>query len=318
MTEKIAFIQVAESTKIAGTYAKGVRGDKYMSGIISGDARQAADGLQELGYTVRPFNFKSLMKRGGLKGLTPETPIKGTTGCVAAAYRQLFGSSMPTFDIPDDMKGFARRKVWNSTIGEIRRIRLQYITNLKSGRKTKIKPFFVKPVEAKVFSGAAIDSEHSLRSFFQNDALISVLPDSYPVLMQEVLPMDSEQRFFVHNRKLVVEDDDGSDREEWRRYSSRFASQPCAVQRDYYLPAVQEAIDKWENQPAAYAIDVARIVMDDSGSEEISIPVLPVLVEVNNTLTCASKAFNLTSTQWAQMMIDTWASYCRFAQTGKF
>jgi hypothetical protein len=122
-------------------------------------------------------------------------------------------------DIPSELREMAGRKIWTSTVGEVKRGDLNV---------------FVKPLKfQKDFSGHVINtSVHPWR--------LNKLPDNYELLCQEVVNFRGEMRFYVINKEIVG--------------ASPYRS--GVVDYQNYMKFAREAVKKYKSQPAGYCIDI--------------------------------------------------------------
>lgn len=194
------------------------------------------------GYRVIPFDSTRLPKR-----ITPDTPVKGSTGFVRYLYERDFNTTFPNIDIPPPLLPFARRKVTPTTLGELRaRVRASPNPAI-TARKIFIKPLH----HAKDFDGGVL-------YYRATDTPVAYLPDDYPVLEQEVLCLYNEQRFMVGPRSVTA----------------------IGPTRDPDLHREARRMHKaWKHMaPRAYVLDVAFARYQRK-------PKVPTLVEVNSILT---------------------------------
>lgn len=146
--------------------------------FLSLSCKLVAKNLELLGYRVVPFRRDRLPKN-----VNPTTPIKGDTGVVKALYEYAFQTPYPNVDIPAPLKRFARRKVWTTTLGELR----------AQARNDWVPSIFVKPaLEPKGFRAGRF--HHLIREE------LALFPDDYPILAQDFRRFGRETRFFVGPR----------------------------------------------------------------------------------------------------------------------
>jgi len=138
-------------------------------------------GFDERGYEIETFTFEDLFK--GELELSPKTIVVGSVDAVRKAF-QLLGVQPPdNIDVPECLLEFAGRKIWDSTLGEIRK--------LKS-------PVFIKPkVTHKAFTGHVVGS-------FKDLIETASLGDDFPVLVQDVVEFLSEYRVMVLRGKILA------------------------------------------------------------------------------------------------------------------
>ncbi|HVF85599.1 MAG TPA: ATP-grasp domain-containing protein [Abditibacteriaceae bacterium] len=131
------------------------------------------DGFTQLGDYVQKFHLRDLSKLP----LDASTVVHGNIGTVRAALRQIGVAPPDIINLPRELETFAGRVLWESTLGEI--------------RKLERVPVFIKPLrEGKTFTGHVVYKFHDLLE-------TSALDDDYAVLAQSVLNFQSEWRVFV-------------------------------------------------------------------------------------------------------------------------
>ena len=154
--------------------------------------------------------------------LEPTTLIVGGAGAVRHALSRL-GVSSPTIDdLPEPLAAFRGRRVWRSTLGEIR------ATSSDHGP-----PIFVKPLrDPKAFPARVVAA-------FRDLIPSAHVPDEMPVLVSDLIEFVSEWRFFVLRGQVV-----GAG---WYHGDSLSFPDPSVV---------GDAVRTWGAQaPAGYAID---------------------------------------------------------------
>lgn len=278
-----------------------IQASKYDGGwghhpYLSSSCMAAALALKALGYDVRTFTPGKLPAR---HRVTPDTPVKGDTGCVKYLYERAFGVEYPNFDVPRPLKRFARRKITQSTLGELR-------------AQNRVRPFrynekFVKPsVQAKLFYGQ--DASYVLGSY-----TLSNLPDSTPISVQEHRSFRDETRFFVSpwTGPLTVEGHmDYLDRDELRTFKklTEFAN---------------TIYETWKpTGPKCYVMDVgmsSKTHTDSNGYARTGERWIPTLVEINSVLTAGNLDEVKPKTHHPGRLVATgWKSYARYAERGEF
>ena len=184
----------------------------------------AMDGFNLLGVEILKFQ-KSIELED--VGLTKSSIVHGYIGPVLRAFKILGAPKPELGDYPEVLTEYLGRKVWASTMGEVRDID---------------EPIFVKPKEQKLFTGHI---RHQNVSFYHLTRTASV-PDDAPVFCSDIVYFDSEYRVFVLENNIV-----GS-----QRYNGIYRKIP-----DYDI--VEAAVrDYADTAPAAYAIDFG-ITNDD-------------------------------------------------------
>lgn len=255
VSKKVAFVQL--DSPPSNWYPKGNWYSSYCA--------DAADGLQEMGYEVKGFMASDLPKLG----LTKKTVVKATVGITRKALA-LVGAQQPrNIDIPKELEKFANRKIWATTLGEV---------------KQSKKPVFVKPLyHQKAFGG---------RVFYPMDkgcylhTVLKDFPDSFPLLAQQrVRFVGYECRAYVLNGNLLC--------------GGNESFSPNS--RDF-IPGgkefCQSIIQAFTSQPASYSIDFGMMQHKSHGRKELA------LVEVNDGFSCAN--FSLNNKTYAQMIEARW------------
>jgi hypothetical protein len=150
------------------------------------------------------------------------TVVVGGVGAVRMVLHHM-GRPMPDLpDFPEPLLPFAGRKVWNSTLGEIHRI---------VNREPERLPIHVKPHHQKLFTGVVVKA-------FRDLIPTAGLPDTVPILMQEVVDFISEWRCVVLRGTIL-------NVAHYRGDPLRFPD-----------PAVMKsAVEAFSGQPIAFALD---------------------------------------------------------------
>lgn len=190
-----------------------------LDGYLSRSCYAVARDLARMGYRIRPFT-------PGNQPLTvsPDTPVKGCTACVKAIYERTFNRPYPNVDIPAPLKSFARRKVWQTTLGALRA--------QERAQPLSTRDVFVKPlIDPKAFKGGPFD--HRATELMYH-------PDDYPILAQERIRFGPELRIFVGPRGVQA--------------------QPSLLDRQHreLIPHARAMYHAWKDRaPKAYVMDVA-------------------------------------------------------------
>lgn len=221
--------------------------------------------FKEMGYEVVPFtNVDELLE----KGLTKETPVVGGIGNIQKAL-DLLGVPRPDMiDIPECLEPWTHRKIWTSTLEQVK-------------RDEHLWPVFVKPLKAhKLFTGFV------LRNFVDLFKTLGI-PEDTEVLCSEPVNFDAEYRTFILNGELL----------DMRRYKGAL---------DYYpdIQDVQKMIDVYApSAPCAFSLDVGRILDADGKVRHNT-----ALVEVNDSYALgiyglpAYKQVKMIIARWKEMV----------------
>jgi hypothetical protein len=183
----------------------------------------AYEGFHERGADVRlfvPVDHCTPDKSKLTLDLDGDALVHGTIPVVHAALRSLGVTPPAPLDYPESLSGFLGRRVWESTLGEV--------------RDQKSWPVFAKPRHSgKAFTGQVVRA-------FRNLLSTSELPDDYPVWASEVVPFTSEWRVFVLQGEV----------QDVRPYGSgpyRTAPDP---------ERIAAMIEAYADSPVAFALDV--------------------------------------------------------------
>ena len=167
-----------------------------------------------LGYECIPFTWKQM----DFLDINRETIVNGHIRSARKAF-QIIGCPDPVeVSIPEELQEFTGRKIWTSTLGEIR----QY--------EPKV---FIKPLEGhKLFTG------HIRTGELKDLIYTASFPDETKILVSEPVVFITEYRGFVLEGKLIG----------WKNYSGDFRKMPN-------VSIVEDAIKKYKTAPIAYSID---------------------------------------------------------------
>lgn len=122
--------------------------------------------------------------------------------------------------ITENIREAYRRKIYVSTLGDVRANKIKY-------------PFFMKPLDVyKLFTGKVFTSEFDLNT------IPHLFSDDIAVLISEVVKFDSEYRCFVLNNEFVG----------CKHYTGDFTIFPK-------FDEIKCAIREYENSPSAYTLD---------------------------------------------------------------
>lgn len=176
-------------------------------------------GLRERGFEIELFRFSELKALD----LSRETLVIGGIGTILKAFEILGVQYQPLDSVPPELSEFAGRRLWRSTLGEVR--------SMFDGREGA--PIFIKPFprDFKLFAGHVV-------SGFRDLIATGALPPETPVRCAETVPFASEYRCFVHRREII-----GA-----KHYSGDFRLAP-----DWAL--VEAARQAYRNAPAGCAMD---------------------------------------------------------------
>lgn len=155
---------------------------KRDSDFSSVNACAAYLGLQERGYEIEFFNAQTFDS----KLIDADTIVVGGVPFIQRTFVRL-GIEAPNLEsIPESLQGFAKRRLWTATIGEIRSL-------VDQGNS-----IFVKPVagQLKNFAG-------HVAATYADLAITAGLPEHQMVSCSEPVQMVSEYRTDVTHGKVV-------------------------------------------------------------------------------------------------------------------
>lgn len=185
-----------------------------ISEYVSVNTYTAWHGFYLLGYECVPFTWSQF----DFLEINKDNIVNGWIRSVRKAF-QIIGCKEPEeVSIPEELKSFAGRKLWTSTLGEIR----QYEPEV-----------FIKPLEGhKLFNG------HIRTGELKDLIYTASYPDETKVLVSEVVNFITEYRGFVLDGKLIG----------LKHYKGDF-------KRMINVSIVEEAIKQYTASPIAYSID---------------------------------------------------------------
>ena len=248
-----------------------IQADSY-GAPYSDNCEEAMEGLKKLGYKIRLVTEKSLPRFK----VGRHMPVKGTARFVRTAIHQMGLKQPDNVDIPPSLYKHANRRVWETTLGDLRR--------MPEEERNKI---FIKSRRIqKCFSGGM---------FRYRASELVRLRDDFEILASERIEMDCENRYFVLNGKVVNKDEikpDDFDPETYTGFNQWGG-------RDYQVPTyfVQKIADDYENPHAAYAIDVCWSQKDGKN--------VPTVVELNEIFSAANFC-DVTPVMYAECLIARW------------
>lgn len=219
--KKIAFVQQKMRDKWNNSYGNYLKSRDWLSDTC----QHVSEGLRELGYEIRGFLPEELEKIP----LTKETVLRGSVGITRKALDILGVPQPKNVDIPPSLMKFANRKIWKSTLGEV--------------RKNK-KEVFIKPLlHQKAFDGHVIFRNNWNRTIEKESAKTKDFLNNFPVSVSYNLMIDNEERFYIFKNKIIkFSDDDFND-----------------VYHKEREDFVKKIIKSYKNSPISYIVDIADL-----------------------------------------------------------
>ena len=294
-TEKIAYLEASTNTWDRNRHG----------GFISTWVFSCANGLRKLGYTVKKFYGPADLDACPI---TKHTVVRGNVRSVRRAL-EIVGAPQPkNIDIPKILRKnkFTGRKVWETTLGELRKER---------------KPVFIKSLHTqKAWKGCPIftctDPYNSSRVMEYGEA--EEYPDDYEVLASEIFNSVEEQRFYILNGKIL--------------------NSVCmrSYRKTGALKFAQEIVKTWKNAPISYVLDIAKTYEDltyraprynynltneenqkvIADAKKTAPPQKWVIVEVNEGFSAANLS-SVNSTDYARMAASRWYEMVGFKNLAK-
>ncbi len=206
------------------------------------------------GFEYLGFETEKFQDAEELNGAEKESVIVGNVSLIRSRLKML-GCYKEQECYPESLKPYYGRKIWRSRVSKL--------------REPSIWPVFVKPALQKSFCARVINTADNLH--FNADT-----SDDTEVYCSEVVHFRSEWRAFVRYGNVV---DLRHYKGNWRRYpDSGF---------------IEECIQSFKDQPAAYGIDFG--VTKDGRT---------LLVEVNDGYSLAP--YGLDSIEYARLLAARW------------
>ncbi len=138
----------------------------------------AQQGFQGFGYEIKKFHLAEIETLE----LSADTIVVGYIGTVHKALKQLGLKPPLPLQPPLELSAFLKRNVWESTLGEI--------------RKLKQTPIFIKPLYGcKSFTGYVV-------SEFKDLIRSTKFEDDFPILAQDAIDLSSEWRVYIIGEEI--------------------------------------------------------------------------------------------------------------------
>lgn len=225
----------------------------------------AALGFKDMGYNVQRFTGPEL---GSLK-LRKDIVVKASIQTTRRAL-DLLGVPQPAnLDIPEELKGFTKRKIWETTMGAVREAK---------------NCVFIKPAHTqKAFRGHVYYSGSEF--YGEGDDLNTFWAEnSFPVLASTRVVFNSEWRAYILDRRILGV----------YHYQNLVIPPPTSV--------IQDMVDAYTTQPRAYSLDIGYMRKLLSDKEEWA------LVEVNEGFALGNYGLpnldyaKMVEARWEEMM----------------
>lgn len=140
----------------------------------------ARRGMWTLNVETVPFEW--IDDIDSMEDLGPTVGIAGYIGDVHRGLQKLGKTIPPNIDYPEPLSDFLGRKIWKSTLAEVR---------------ASVNRLFVKPLEHKAFTGFVWNNDQESRM------RIVTHHDDSPVWISEPVEFISEYRSFILYRKVI-------------------------------------------------------------------------------------------------------------------
>lgn len=176
----------------------------------------ARRGMWTLNVETVPFEWIDDINQ--IKDLGRTVGIAGYIGDVHRGLEVLGKPIPPNVDYPDELTDYLGRKIWKSTLEEVR---------------ASTSPLFVKPQEHKLFTGFVWYNDQASRN------RIVTQSDDVPVFIAEPVELIAEYRSFILHRKVI----------DCRRYKGDWSVAPNNV----IVNTAVKAMGK--KAPSAYCLD---------------------------------------------------------------
>ena len=153
-------------------------------------AQQTNYWFWERGYEVIDFEREELSSGAFDSILQHEADsciFYGPVGAVREAVERAGRPSPPALDFPEELEAFVGRKIFETTMAEVR--------HWETHEPSKL-PVHVKPIRQKLFVGKVV---HAFRDLIP----MANVPGDEPVLIQEVVEMKSEWRATILRGDIV-------------------------------------------------------------------------------------------------------------------
>ncbi len=188
----------------------------------SAPAHIAAEGLAQLGYEVVWFNEADAPDLD----ITATTMVVGFIEVTREAVQRLTGKKPPVFNYPVALLPFARRRIWRTTVGDVR-------------NHHEMWPVFMKPADdIKSFTGRVV-------SRVRDVVATHGLADDTPVFASDLTRFRSEFRCFIQRGEVIG--------------CRHYKGDPLVFPNP---DTIVDMVQAWKESPKAYCLDVG--VIDDA------------------------------------------------------
>ncbi|MBA4018075.1 MAG: hypothetical protein C0483_12955 [Pirellula sp.] len=186
---------------------------------------EAAHWFGRRGYEVVRFEFGDIDQGkldDDLQNSPDEMVLRGGVETVRKALLRAGRPLPPNLDLPSSLQEWFGRRVWNTTLGEIR----------FAVESPEFEPCHIKPLNHhKLFTGTVVQA-------FRDLIPTASLPDDVPILAQGYLEFVSEWRVFVLRRQLL--------------HVGRYKGNPLLFPDASVL---RSALNSFDEQPIAFGMD---------------------------------------------------------------
>jgi len=217
-------------------------------------------GFLEIGEEVKTYHFEDLFS-GKLDNITVDDIFVGTIESTNKAL-QILGKKVPDLTCyPDELMHLYGRKIWSSTVGKIR----------KDVIDPQFTATFIKPKKTKKFDGFILRNSSEVFKLDECD-------DTTEIWCNELIDMQSEFRFYVHNHNVI-----GA-----YRYTGDYKIAPNIDERIFLEP-----LYSIKKPPTFYSVDIAFLNHKDW-----------VVIEMNDGYALGN--YTLSPRKYAYACRDRW------------
>jgi hypothetical protein len=241
----------------------------------SGNCGDAARGLSRMGYQITGF----LGENVAAAPLDKRTVVKGSIGIVRKALYYLGCPQPENLDIPESLRKYTNRKIWETTLGEVR----------KKNERVFIKPLACqKAFQGHIFRGG-IDTYYNRPHV---DYETREFKNNLPILAAEPVQWRGEWRTYVLKGEILGVRNYGGYNNSIRKH----------------LKQIRQMVSEFKEAPAAYAMDVGLMEIPTGKPHDpydyTPKPTVLSLVEVNEGFSLGN--YGISSLDYARMVEARW------------